>query len=231
MSSVEFTPDRAEVRAPAAVVEWIAAGDGDSAPDPDALTASGVIEAGALHPRLQAIRDTVADARIQLLLERGDRVGRGWVGPAGAVVAHPLPDGRMRLLMLAAPLLVDALVRLNDVGPRPRARRAPRISVRPGDLAQALAARDPGAVRLDDPDQARCFAALIGGLREHWRVATRWDETGGRELEVLDTDGGYWLVVPDDPTVELWPVTPSAVLGGLCMLFPPTSEVGEWTPR
>ena len=37
--------------------------------------------------------------RIQLLLERGDRRGQGWLGPDGAVIAHPLPDGRVRLVM------------------------------------------------------------------------------------------------------------------------------------
>jgi hypothetical protein len=196
----------------------------------EALAAGGVLEDGVLHPRLQAIRAAVAAARVHLLLERGDRRGQGWLGEDGAVIVHPLPDGRLRLVRLAGPLLIDALVRLNDVGPRPRAGRAPRITARPGELARALAARDATALRLADPDQAVAFAALVAGLREHWRVATRWEPGGGRDLEVLDTDDGYWLVVPDDPTVELWPVTSSAVLAGLCNLFPPTAEVPGWAP-
>jgi hypothetical protein len=234
VSAVEFLPERAQVSAPAAVVEWIVAGAAEAPHDPD-LIASGVLEDGELHPRLQAIRDAVAGAPVHLLLERGDRRGRGWLGPAGAVVAHPLPDGRMRLLMLPAALLVDALVRLNDVGPRPRARTAPRLSVAPGELAQALATRDAAAVRLEAPERAQAFSDLIAGLREHWRIATQWEaadgEPRGRDLEVLDTEDGYWLVVPDDPTVELWPVTPSAVFGGLCDLFPPAAEVSGWAPR
>jgi hypothetical protein len=231
MSAIDFVPATAEVSAPPAVVEWIAVGHAD-APEPDALAVSGVLEDGLLHPRLRAIRDLVAAAPIQLLLERADRRGRGWVDPAGAVIVHPLPDGRMRLLMLPTALLVDALVRLNDVGPRPRAARDPRISVRAGELARALATRDETAVRLDDAEHARCFARLLAGLREHWRVATRWeaagDSPGGRNLEVLDSEHGYWLVVPDHPNVELWPVTPAAVLGGLCDLFPPADEVRQW---
>jgi hypothetical protein len=226
MTSIDFLPGTAEISAPAAVIQWIITGDAEAMPEPEALAASGVLEEGVLHPRLRAIREVVAAAPVQLLLERGDRRGWGWVDPAGAVIAHPLPDGRMRLLMLPAPLLVDALVRLNDVGPRPGARPAPRITVRPGDLAQALATRDAAAARLEDAEQAECFAGLIGGLREHWRAATRW-QAAGRELEVLDSEDGYWLVVPDDPSVELWPVTPAAVLGGLCNLFPPIDEVRE----
>jgi hypothetical protein len=47
---------------------------------------------------------------------------------------------------------------------------------------------------------------------------------------VLDTDGGYWLVVRYGPRVELWPVSPTAVFRGLGRLFPLTSELrGEPT--
>jgi hypothetical protein len=234
MSAVEFLPESSEVSAPAHVIEWIAGVDADAPPpDPDALAAGGVLDGGTLHPRLEAIRAAIAGARIHLLLERGDRRGRGWLSPSGAVVAHPLADGRARLLMLPVSLIVDALVQLNDVGPRPRVEPAVRIVARPGELADALAARDAHRLRLEDPAQAEAFAALVAGLREHWRVAARWEPAdgglGGRDLEVLDTDGGYWLVVPDDPTVELWPATPTAVLRGLCNLFPPVTELPGWS--
>ena len=123
-------------------------------------------------------------------------------------------------------------MRLNDVGPGPRARSraAHRRAARRSWPRRSPPATRP-ALRLDDDEQAEAFAAVIAGLREHWRVATRWEPDGGRDLEVLDTEDGYWLVVPDDPTVELWPVTASAVLAGLCDLFPPTAELREWTPR
>ena len=115
-------------------------------------------------------------------------------------------------------------MRLNDVGPRPRVEPAVRITAPPGELAAALAARDPRRLRLAGPEQAGAFAGARGGLREHWSVAVSWEPAegaiAGRRLEVLDTDGGYWLVVPDDPTVELWPTTPTEVFRGICNLFP-----------
>jgi hypothetical protein len=169
---------------------------------------------------------------VRLTLERGDRIGHGWLGRGRAVLAHPLADGRARLTALPGALLLDALVRLNDIGPRPRVERAIRIAIAPGALAAALAGGPAAAAGLTDLDQARAFAALLAGLREHWRVTVAWEPAegalGGRRLEVLDTDGGYWLVVPDDPTVELWPTTPTHVYKALCDLFPVPSELRAW---
>ena len=135
----------------------------------------------------------------------------------------------MRLVTVRTPLIIDALVRLNDVGPRPRFEPAIRISIAPAELAGALAARDASLAQLADPDQRAAFARIVGGLREHWRVAATWDPAegalSGRDLEVLDTEDGYWLVIPDDPTIELWPTTPTAVFRGLCGLLPTFEEV------
>jgi hypothetical protein len=198
-----------DLRGPAAVIRRIVDGEADDPPS-------------------EPLRRAIRDARVELRLDRGDRRGRGWLGPAGAVIEHPLPDGRARLVTVSPPLLIDALVRLNDVGPRPRPPDV-RIAVSPAALAEGLATRDPARARLDDRDQAAAFGALLAGLREHWRVAARWEPAdgalAGRALEVLDTDGGYWIVVPDDPTVELWPSTPTAVFRALCGLFPRTTEV------
>jgi hypothetical protein len=150
------------------------------------------------------------------------------------VLAHPLRDGRARITALPPALVIDALVRLNDLGPRTRVESTVRIATAPGPLAAALAERTAAHVTLPDSDQAAALADLIGGLREHWRVTVAWDPAegalDGRRLEVLDTDGGYWLVIPDDPTVELWPTTPTAVFRALCDLFPLPSEVREWIP-
>ena len=229
MRGVEFLPDGPELSAPGAVVDWVAGVEGAAEPDAGALEQSGVLQDGALHPRLEALREAIAGARIQVLLERGDRRGRGWLGPTGAVIAYPLADGRVRLLALPTAFFVDAVVRLNDVGPRPRVEPAVRITAAPGDLAAALAARDPHRLRLAGPERTSAFAALVAGLREHWSVAVSWEPAegaiAGRRLEVLDTDGGYWLVVPDDPTVELWPTTPTEVFRGICNLFPLATEL------
>ena len=56
----------------------------------------------------------------------------------------------------------------------------------------------------------------------------RTDSHQVTRLEVIDTDGGYWLVIPDDPTVELWPTTPTRVYRALCDLFPTSDEVRTW---
>jgi hypothetical protein len=180
-----------------------------------------------------ATERAIQSARVHLLLERGDRRGRAWLGPAGAVIAHPQPDGGTRTVMVPPPLMVDALVRLNDVGPRPWPQPAVRIRARAADLAQALATRDASRLRLSDPEQARAFAALLAGLREHWRVGARWEPAGdgelaGRNVEVIDSDAGYWLVQPDHPSVELWPTTPTEVFRALCRLFPLTRELRSW---
>ena len=169
---------------------------------------------------------------MDLQIERGGRRGRGWIGPGAAVLAHPLPDGRGRVVTVGVALMVDALVRLNDVGPRP-VPEGPRIRCSPGPLAQALAVREPGRAAIADPAQAAEFARLVSALREHWRVAVHWDPAenalSGRDIEVLDTDRGYWLVVPDGPGVELWPSTATDVFRGLCQLFPLPTEVHAWT--
>jgi hypothetical protein len=232
MSAVEFDAAVPELRAPAPVIAWLAAPGAAGVPEAEALEAAGATDGGRLHPRLEDLRETIRDAPVRIGLERGDRIGHGWLGPDRAVLAHPLPDRRARVTALPPALLIDALVRLNDVGPRPRAEPAVRIATAPGPLAAALAHRAPEHVPLADPLQAAAFADLLAGLREHWRVTVAWDPAegalGARRLEVLDTDGGYWLVIPDDPTVELWPTTPTAVFRALCDLFPLPGEVRAW---
>jgi hypothetical protein len=235
VSGVEFDPAIPDLRAPAPVIAWLATPGATVVPEGEALEAAGAIADGELHPRLDALREAIRGASVRLTIERGGRIGHGWLGPDRAVLAHPLAGRRARVTALPPALLIDALVRLNDLGPRPRVEPAVRIAAAPGALAAALADRAPERVPLSDPDQAAAFAALLTGLREHWRVTVAWDpaerqQLGGRRLEVLDTDGGYWLVIPDDPTVELWPTTPTAVFRALCDLFPQPSEVRAWIP-
>lgn len=223
--TIEFAPG--DLRAPAAVVDWVVGES--SAPPPASLAGTAALPGGALHPSLVAVRELIRSPLVELWLDRGDRRGRGWLAPAGAVLLHPLADGRLRLLTVPSGLLIDALVRLNDVGPRPRFEPAVRIALTAGELAEALAARDASRTGLTDPDQRAAFAQIVGGLREHWRVAAAWTPlegaVGGRELEILDTESGYWLIVPDDPTIELWPTTPTAVFRGLCGLLPTDKEM------
>jgi hypothetical protein len=223
--TVEFAPG--DLRAPAEVVDWVV--ERSAAPPPAALAGTSALPGGALHPSLEQARRVIGEPLTELWLERGDRRGRGWVAAGGSVLLHPLPDGRLRLVSVPSGLIVDALVRLNDVGPRPRAEPAVRIALTAGALAEALAARDASRAGLSDPDQRAALDRLVRGLREHWRVAAAWTPAdgavGGRQLEILDTESGYWLIVPDDPTIELWPTTPTAVFRGLCGLFPTDKEM------
>lgn len=232
MNEVEFEPAVPDLRGPAPLVAALAR-DGAAPPEwRDTLSEAGALPDGELHEALAGLRETLTGALVELDLERGERRGRGWLGPTGrSVLAHPLERGRARLVGLASTLLVDALVRLNDVGPRPRYSPAVRIALEPGALAEALAVRDPDVAPLDGDDERAAFESIVRGLREHWLVRTHWKPApgslSGRVLEVLDTQDGYWLVVPDEPTVELWPTTPTMVFRSLCGLFPMAAEVAR----
>lgn len=123
-------------------------------------------------------------------------------------------------------------MRLNDLGPPATARRCASRSSR-----ACWRTRSPPATQARRTSAATTSAPHSGrsrsGLREHWLVRTRWDPApgalAGRVLEVLDTEDGYWLVVPDDPTVELWPTTPTMVFRSLAGLFPMAAEVAPRT--
>jgi hypothetical protein len=168
-----------------------------------------------------AMREPVCE----LALARGDRRGRGWVDPETAVLAVPGPDGSPRHVQFPPRFLPDALARVNDLAPRPRWEPAERLRLSAGELAEILATRDAGrAARAAGETGER----LVRALREHWSVAATWAPAPGspgvRIVEALDTAEGMWLVVPDDPGVELWPTTPTAVFRLLCALLPRDDE-------
>jgi hypothetical protein len=230
MSAISSFDARAgDRRAPAAAVDALLTGQEPPAADREALRAAGALTDTGWHPRLEDVRATVAEPRLTLTLERGERRARVWRGADMAVLVHPLPEGAARLALLPPSLLVDAIVRLNDIGPRPRVDRAVRIVADAGGLATALAARDADLAGVEDPEAAAALEALVAAMREHWRVTASWDPAegalDGRVVEVLDTEAGYWMVIPDGDRVELWPATPSAVYRAVCALFPLVDEV------
>ena len=168
----------------------------------------------------------------ELGLERGDRRGRGWVSAHLAVLLVPAGEGRLTLHQAPPAFLPDMLARMNEVAPRPRVEPAVRLRYGAGELARVLAGRDAAeAARLAGPDEQAAAAAgtLIRELREHWRVEVSWDAAPGspgmRSLEVLDTDAGVWLVIPDGGSVELWPSTPTMVFRLLTGLLPVDREI------
>jgi hypothetical protein len=128
----------------------------------------------------------------ELWIEVGDAVGQARVGDGRVVLSTPGEDDAD----LPADRLPGALARLVELGPRPHAADAAPRRVTAGELARALAA--PGE------------SALVEGLRRRWRVEARRPGTR-RVVEVLDTDTGLWLLMPDGPEVMLVPVTPTRV--------------------
>jgi hypothetical protein len=201
--SVEYSARIGALTAPPAVFEALLGGDG--AP-PDELRESGAVRDGRLDARLERALRPVAAPRCELRLERGRRVGHGWVDAERATFLTPLPDGRLRLRSVAPEFVPEALARLNELGPRPRPEPAAPLVLSPAELGRRIAAWP--------------------GLREHWRVLARWAPDGGRAVEVVDTEAGLWLVVPGVQDVELFPTTPSGVFLLLAGVMPEDGEIG-----
>jgi hypothetical protein len=156
------------------------------------LHAAGIIEGGRAHPAIAgALAAIVHPDLCTLELAYSGRSMRGWVSHRHAALLLP-PSGddeRRRLVQVHPTLLPEALARLVDLGPRPRA--ASGVPVPP-----------------DDP--------AVGAVRRRWRLAATWtldDGTaGGATLEVIDADSGLWLLHPGDgDAAQAWPVTPTFV--------------------
>jgi hypothetical protein len=179
------------------------------------LAAAGALAAGAPHPALAPGLQALLAPVVELRLQQGSVEGEGWADGEGSALVLPR-DGDRRLHVVPTSFLPAALARVNELGPRPRAEAAERHRVGAGELARVLAAGS-GAI----PPTV--------GLRRHWRVEARWPAAEGspgvRHVEVLDTEGGLWLVVPDDPEVELWPSTPTMVWRLLSALLPRDDEL------
>jgi hypothetical protein len=192
-----------------------------------------LVALGAGEEVLAAVHEPVCT----LELDRGGRQGRGWVDDRTAALLVPAKEGGLALHQVPPQFLPEALARMNDVAPRPRMQPAVRLRYAPGELAQALAARDAElAARRAGADEQAAAAArtLVRSLREHWRIVARWnpaaESPGVRTLEVLDTDAGVWLVIPDGASVELWPSTPTTVFRLLTSLLPRDHELAARRP-
>jgi hypothetical protein len=214
MSVMSFSPETGTLLASREAVHALM-GDGDV----EGLAAAGALQDGRLHPALEAARRAATGALCQMRLERGDRAGAVWAAPDYAAIAVPRDDGRWQLTAMPVLFLPGALAQLNDVGPRARIEPATTISLSPGELASALAGREHDGA----------LAQTLATLREHWRIEARWEpaegSTGVRVLEVIDSDAGMWLVIPSDPTVELWPTTPTMVFRLISGLLPRDHEL------
>jgi hypothetical protein len=224
MSAATFDVAAGRLEASEDEVAALIALDGSAEPPSehiDALARAGAVTDDGPHEALRDALDAIRSPLCELGLERGERSGRGWVSAYVAVLLVPAPDGRVVLHQVPPAFLPDALARMNDLSPRPRVEPAVRLRYAPGALAQILA----GAEEAAEP-AARMLADT---LREHWRVEASWaparNSPGVRALEVLDTGAGIWLVIPDDPSVELWPTTPTMVFRLLTGLLPRDHEL------
>lgn len=156
------------------------------------LQVAGVIRGPRAHPVLaDALAAMVAPRLCTLELSYAGRSMQGWASYDASALLLPEredADGRRVLLARHPTLLPDVLARLADLGPRPHPEGAP--------------------VRYED--------GAISGVLRHWRLAARWTldsgARGGSDLEVVDTEGGLWLLEPSDDGLPLaWPVTPTFV--------------------
>ena len=155
------------------------------------LRQAGVIRGGRSHPAIRdALGAIVRPELCTLELRSADRVTEGWVGyGAAALLRAPEEDGARRLLALHPTLLPEALARLVDLGPRPRPEEGARV-----------------------PFDEHAFA----GVRRRWSLAAGWTlddgTTGSARLEVLDTDGGLWVLDgPEGHEQTALPVTSTFV--------------------
>ena len=225
--SADFDAETGLLVASEAAVAALRAG-ADATPDGWAeLEAAGAVAGGLPHPALKPALDAMRRPVCSLDLQRGDRRGAGWVDAQVAAMLLPEPDGRVKLVDVPTPFLPAALARMNELGPRPRIEPAVRLRFDVAELLELLArGRDP---RARPEPEASAVTRLLAGFREHWRAEARWppaqDSAGRRVVEVIDTDAGLWLVVPDEPTVELWPATPTGVWLQLAGILPRDEEL------
>lgn len=165
--------------------------EGETAWQLEWLRQAGVLdEEGRSHP---ALAETVAAIRAPLAtldLAYTGRAMRGWLDrTAAALLLPPGEDGRHKLTGVPRSWLPEALARLVELGPRPR------------------------------PEPARPVPYAEGaflGVRRHWRLrfhpATDGDGSAARALEVVDTEGGLWIIAPGrDGALVGWPSTPTTV--------------------
>jgi hypothetical protein len=155
------------------------------------LRAAGVIRGGETHPMLAgALAAMVRPTLCTLRLSYDGRAMQGWASHDDAALLLPSReeiDERRTLLAVHPTLLPGALARLVGLGPRPRPRAEAPVPYEDGALEDVI---------------------------RRWRLEAAWTlasgAAGGATLEMVDTEGGIWLLQPagDEPPLA-WPVTPT----------------------
>jgi len=201
-----------------------------------ALREAGVLVDGRVHPEVGAALAPMERPVCELGVREGERLVEGWMSPAAVTLVLPAGEGRVYVSVLSPSLLPWTLARLVALGPRPRPEVAIGLRLAREDLDSLLGAAvdDPARVRDligDDPPvtAARAMEGLTAGLRGRWRVEASWPAPGGRQVEraveVVDTEGGLWLIDPEAGDVTLRPITPTLAWRLLIRLLPLEHEI------
>lgn len=148
-------------------------------------------EQGRPHPSLGPTLEAIAapvHATVELSYKRKSM--RGWLGRENAALLRPAGEnGQCVLMSVALPMVPEALARLVDLTPRPRPEPAAPVPYHDGALQD---------------------------VRRHWRLTADWRTERGipgqATLEVVDTDGGMWVLRAETGgEMVAWPSTPTRV--------------------
>lgn len=210
--TVEFAPETGHLRLSRTDFDRLVTLTGN-----DALHRAGVLTAGTPHPAIAADLRAVADAHRHLTLELVDEQGRkhgdGWIADHDAVLLFDTTDGLCEFVGLPVALIPAAVARLVGLQPRRQADDAPHHLSR--EQYEALLPGRP--VRIDE-NRGGLAAALSSGRWRHWSVtrSTRTGET--TDLQVLDTEAGWYLCTTSDTEAVITPTDATAIWRRLTQL-------------
>lgn len=197
-----------------------------------ALTDCGALVAGRPHPALERVLAPTLAPVLELAVSRDDVVARGWADDRDASLLIPLSGGELRRLAgVPVTLLPGVLAGMLGVGPRPGPAEREPVELESGQLGRLIAgergqraAEGQGAADSPEPPEA---AAVVAGLRDHWRIDARWVEDGRAEmLEAIDAARGLWLVMPRrEGGARLEPTCATEVWRHLTGLIPTSVEM------
>jgi hypothetical protein len=227
-------------------------GGSEMAPDEtERLRGVGVIEGQHLEPRVARLAETVGRAWARLSFDlRGQTTGthvEGWITPEAAALAlgaRAHGSSVADFILLPPGIVPLQLARLLRLGPRARPKVVEPVELDAALLEILLCSSKPFTLGHIDaltsgetliPPWKEVLEELSRGTRGRWRAGCWWNSATqspqAREMEVVDSDAGSFLVTPKPPgahtfaRVQLRPVTPAAIWRLLCSLMPDVSEV------
>ncbi len=190
-----------------AILERLARRPGEVGDDPLVREQAALLQSvsaigsdGRFHPSLTNTIGVLRHPDAGFELTNGQRATRIWVTSSHAALLMAADEMCLRrLLGLPVTLLPEAIGRLVDLGPRPRPSAVARLSL---------------------------WTLLADGVRRHWTLAevTPGAHAPAAGIEVVDTDGGLWVVEPgvEDPMASA--SDPTAVWRAIIRLVRPVGS-------